>query len=239
VTEIVDGHALVEANAAVAGLPAASRRGYAPPRPTLAWERQPGEDGHAYRAFGHYRDSDARSLRETASDMHLPYGQVHRLSVRWKWQVRADAWDQEVDRRKTQAKLKAIAEMEERHVNIALKMQQQVAARLRGHVADTLSNKDLDRWAEKAVRIERQARGLSQGPGVQVNVTQQQAQQAGATAAAAARTETSVVQSSIGDLLAANPDQLERANQAISELLALGEGYSTRNDQQVEDVPGL
>jgi adenine-specific DNA methylase len=114
--------------------------------------------------------------------------------------------------------------MQERHINIAMKMQQAVAERLMEDEQPKLSNRDIDRWLEKAVRIERMARGINDGPRVAINVNQQQAQQS------TTATVINDAQRTIAEMIASDPSILSLMNSEIDGLLGAVEEYSTGNE---------
>ena len=228
---------LVTDNGSVSNVPGPrGREAYKPPKATLPWERQPGEPVRSYRAFARYRDldPDGRGLGMVATEMHLDYDTVWRWRTKWRWVERVNAWDQEVDRRVSQAALKSIEKMNERHVGIAQMMQTKAIERLRRHDAQSLSNRDLERWVDRSVRVERLARGLNDNAAPQINVavSQQQGQ------IAAAKAEAGIV-GSISEMLAARPGRLQEAVAAIGQLRDLAEeGYSIRNEPD-QDLPGM
>jgi hypothetical protein len=200
-------------------------RRYVPPKPTEPWERQPGEAPRMYRAFCMFRDAgEERQVSKTARSMHLVVRNVHAWATIWKWQERVAAWDQEIDRKASAAALRAATKMQERHINIAMKMQQAVAERLMEDEQPKLSNRDIDRWLEKAVRIERMARGINDGPRVAINVNQQQAQQS------TTATVINDAQRTIAEMIASDPSILSLMNSEIDGLLGAVEEYSTGNE---------
>lgn len=90
---------------------------------TDPWERQPGESDKQWAAFVHFRDSGAgkRSLANTIKA-------VDTKSCTWwsasmMWQVRAAAWDRELDRQNRLAQIEAVQEMSKRQIQIALLQQ--------------------------------------------------------------------------------------------------------------------
>jgi hypothetical protein len=212
-------------------------RRYVPPKPVAPWERQPGEPARMYRAFCLFRDmgEEERKVSIVAREMHLVQRNVFAWSTTWKWHERVAAWDQELDKRATAKALAAARKMQERHINIAMRMQQAVAERLMDPDQPVrLSNRDIDRWLEKAVRIERAARGINDGPRVAINVNQQQGQAQQANSQASAVTDA---QRTIAEMIADDPSLLHVMNGEIDELLEAVEGYSTGNEPE-QVVPG-
>lgn len=126
------------------------------------WERQPGESSKAYAAFCVYRDlGPERSLEKARKN--LGKTRVRRCleewSAKYNWVVRAQAYDDYIERKKREEKERAILEMAERHAKIAVAFQQKVVERLRGLDPDQLSPSDLAKWLDVATKLERMSRG--------------------------------------------------------------------------------
>ena len=96
------------------------------------WERQPGETDKAFSVFVTYRDAGpSRSLRKTASALGRELTQLADWSVRWGWQVRVRAWDDEMDRVRRQAALAETEAMAVRHARQARAAQDAAMAPVR------------------------------------------------------------------------------------------------------------
>ncbi len=93
--------------------------------PSHPWERQHGESRQAFRAFGMYRDMDARTRR--AAEVALQYGchvsLIERWQQRWQWVKRAETHDAELDRRDREQEEEARAE--ERAIRLRIARRQQ------------------------------------------------------------------------------------------------------------------
>lgn len=61
------------------------------------WERQSGESYSAYEAFRVYLEK--RNLREVSLSLSKNQSLIKRWSSQNKWRERADAWDNEINRR--------------------------------------------------------------------------------------------------------------------------------------------
>lgn len=83
------------------------------------WDRQEGESQYAYDLFIGYRDMQRRNMLELCRLHDINKNTIYRYSLTHEWTARASAWDNYVQRRKDQAKLKAIDEMTERHAKHA------------------------------------------------------------------------------------------------------------------------
>lgn len=125
------------------------------------WERQLDESARAFAAFAAYRDQprDRRNQRAVAQALGKSATIIHRWSARHGWVERVAAWDAEQDRVARAAQLRVIQEMHERHARLAMAVQQKAAEALRDMPAGELAPRDVARWLDVAVRIERTARG--------------------------------------------------------------------------------
>ena len=131
---------------------------------TQPWERQPGEPPRAWAAFTTYRDMAAheRSLVKVGQTFGRTARYVEDLSSRWRWVGRTAAWDNEQDRVKRVAAIKAVEDMARRQVGMGLLMQKKAADRLNKMTDDevmTLSVWEVIRLAEAGARLERLGRG--------------------------------------------------------------------------------
>lgn len=72
----------------------------AKPLAGTVWERQVGEHKSAWEAFAHYRDAGRinRSIRKTADAVDKSRSTVSNYAAVWSWKLRADAYDEHVDR---------------------------------------------------------------------------------------------------------------------------------------------
>ena len=119
-------------------------------RETDPWERQPGETDKAFSVFVTYRDAGpGRSLRKTASALGRELTQLADWSVRWGWQVRVRAWDDEMDRVRRQAALAETEAMAVRHARQARAAQDAAMAPVRAVLERMRSDPDwVDEMAE-------------------------------------------------------------------------------------------
>ena len=131
---------------------------------TQPWERQPGEPPRAWAAFTTYRDlaPHERSLQKVAQKFGKTHQWMSQLSSRWRWVGRTAAWENEQDRVKRVAAIKAVEDMARRQVGMGLLMQKKAADRLNKMTDDEvalLSVWELTRLAETGVKLERIGRG--------------------------------------------------------------------------------
>lgn len=85
------------------------------------WERRTNEDSEEYAAFLIYRDLGplARSINSTQAIIgNHKFSNLSIIANRNKWKIRAEAWDNEIDRLRLVANERAIIEMAERHALI-------------------------------------------------------------------------------------------------------------------------
>lgn len=144
----------------------ASRKTMEPPEP---WERQPGEGPQAFKAFASYRDSGSdgkrRSLRKTAQTLtkrdgtHYSEGTLKDWSRKHHWQMRVDAYDQEMDRQMQEELRRGRAAMLKNHVGIAQAMMTKALQALQRIPADELTAQDIARIVDTAAKLERISRG--------------------------------------------------------------------------------
>ena len=131
---------------------------------TQPWERQPGEPPRAWAAFTTYRDlaPHERSLVKVGQTFGRTARYVEDLSSRWRWVGRVRAWENEQDRVKRVASIKAVEDMARRQVGMGLLMQKKAADRLNKMTDDevmTLSVSEVIRLAEAGARLEQLGRG--------------------------------------------------------------------------------
>lgn len=123
-------------------------------------ERLPGETTQAFEAFSIYRDMGAgRTSAKVGKQLGKSATLMEGWSVRWNWVARAESWDAYVDREKRQQNLQAILDMNERHIRLALMVQNKLVAGLQSLQGEGLSARDLSTFMDMAIRVERLARG--------------------------------------------------------------------------------
>jgi len=128
--------------------------------PPELWERQEGESAPAFQAFAAYRDMGAeRSLAKVAQKLGKSKALMERWSRRWRWGARADAWDDETDRRTCRELQKGIAEMRRNHVGIAKAMLVKALQALQKIPTDEISPRDVSNMVDVAAKLERLSRG--------------------------------------------------------------------------------
>lgn len=123
------------------------------------WERQEGESGKAYEAFGVYRDMGAgRTVSAVARQLRKSRALVDRWKRQWGWAERARAYDQELERAAHEEALKAVREMSRRHIGMAVRMQTKALEALADLKPKTMRPKDIVAMFHEGVKLERDSR---------------------------------------------------------------------------------
>lgn len=93
------------------------------PTPKL-WQRQLNETSAAFEAFVLYRDmAPARSTRRVAEVLDKSKSQIDAWSSANHWVSRCQIWDNEIDKRSTNAQIAEIKAMKRRQARMAFEMQ--------------------------------------------------------------------------------------------------------------------
>lgn len=140
------------------------------------WERQFKETHYAFSMFKLFLGLPERGKRRTVAEAERAVGRtpgsLGGLSVRNRWDERARAWDAEVSRIESRAKLSEIEKMTRRHARIGEKMtdlgEVAVEALLTAAQEDPmlLSPSDAVKVVQAGIAIERKSAGLDGGGGV-------------------------------------------------------------------------
>ena len=138
-------------------------------RPPKPWERQPGEQAAAFKAFAAYRDSGIngkrRSLQKTAQSLiksdGKPYssGTLRVWSQRNNWRARVDAFDEEQDREIREELRRGTAAMLKKHIGVADAMIKQAYEAVKKIDPEAMSPKDIAVMVDVAAKLERISRG--------------------------------------------------------------------------------
>jgi hypothetical protein len=132
------------------------------------WDRQPRETSRAYELFCAYRDlGTERSLRKLKQGTNgAPnVNRLKRLSARWKWVERCQAYDDYLEQQDRLQQEKERREMRKRHAkiavlgqNIAVKGLEKLLARVQED-EKAVAPADLTRLFDTSVKVERLSRG--------------------------------------------------------------------------------
>lgn len=127
------------------------------------WERQPAESDTAYNAFQVYLKLTERTFSKVAEQLQKSSTLIRRWAKKYSWRERADAYDNEINR-------KAMAEASEEYAAMIVR-QLQIGRLLQGKAANAIRLMELNNLPPKylpaliemikaGVKIERSARDL-------------------------------------------------------------------------------
>jgi len=137
---------------------------YAIPTMEIGTGRQKGESAKAFEAFSAYRDmGGTRSYAKVAEKLGKSVTLISRWGTKWGWQNRLHSHIEFLESERLESQRKAVQEMNDRHVATALQFQQKVLRLLEALDVNRVSTRDLARWFEISVAVERSARGLTVG----------------------------------------------------------------------------
>lgn len=126
---------------------------------TNPWERQEGESVKAFEAFTIYLEmGDERGIRAVAQRLDKSRTLIGRWSVNYRWVERAAAYDTDVQRRAHAAAVKKKKKMAERHISIALQLQEKALAALAALEPEEIDPKNLIAMLREATKLERENR---------------------------------------------------------------------------------
>ena len=129
------------------------------------WLRFDNESAKAYEAFTVYRDLGIRrTLRETAEKVGKSASSIEKWSRQHRWVARCAAWAEFRERESRQQQMRAIEEMNDRHIALAQAMLSRATKRLVEIDPAKLTVRDVIDFVALGVKLERQARGAQQMP---------------------------------------------------------------------------
>jgi hypothetical protein len=123
------------------------------------YERQARETDQAWKAFLHYRNSESRSLNNTAAALTKGDSIIKQWSMKWRWVERVNAYDRYLDQSYRDAQAKKRKQMADRHVKLSEAIQTKVATKLLNLSPSDMTAGDTARLLDVAVKIERLAMG--------------------------------------------------------------------------------
>lgn len=133
------------------------------PKTDKPWERQKGESEKAFEAFAAYRDmGEKRTFAAVAEKLGKSETLIHRWKLRWGWQERVRAYDNELER---EARKKVVADrkaMTERHIGIAMQLQKKALEALSSLTVEDMTPKDIKEYIKMATDLERLNRTLEE-----------------------------------------------------------------------------
>ena len=126
---------------------------------TKQWERQEGESVKAFEAFTVYLEmGDERSIREVAQRLAKSRTLIGRWSVTYQWVERVAAFDADVQRKAHAKAVKKRRNMVDRHISIALKMQEKALMALEQMDPADIDPKNLIAMLREATKLEQEMR---------------------------------------------------------------------------------
>ena len=126
---------------------------------TKPWERQEGESVKAFEAFTVYLEmGDERSIREVAQRLAKSRTLIGRWSVTYQWVERVAAFDAGVQRKAHAKAVKKRRNMVDRHISIALKMQEKALMALEQMDPADIDPKNLIAMLREATKLEQEMR---------------------------------------------------------------------------------
>jgi hypothetical protein len=136
------------------------------------WERQPTETDHEYNVWLHYRDAypgKRPTYRGVAEEINTSIGAVRKIANRWHFPTRLQAWAKHVDEITLQQRTQEILDMNKKHVDMAVKLNEKIQKAIDLIDPYALSPKDINSLFKTAAELERKAR-LDQVPQVNLSV---------------------------------------------------------------------
>lgn len=139
------------------------------------WDKQPEENDKAFEMFSAYKEMHGRQLSKTAVLFNLSPASIYKYSVMFNWKERAHEWDLYLDKKKQEAKLKAIEEMIERHSQHSMAAENAIMVPVKAFLQkirtdQSINNMDVEKLYNlvlqasdrlpKLVDIERKSRGV-------------------------------------------------------------------------------
>lgn len=129
---------------------------------TKPWERQEGESVKAFEAFTVYLEmGDERSIREVAQRLAKSRTLIGRWSVTYQWVERVASYDADVQRKAHAKAVDKRRKMVDRHISIALKMQEKALKALEQMDPADIDPKNLIAMLREATKLEQEMRTVA------------------------------------------------------------------------------
>lgn len=126
------------------------------------WEQQRGESRQAYTAWTAYRDmGEPRSYRRVARDLNRSATLIAEWGRKWFWQRRLEAYVRHLEEIRTAENIRAINEMNERHISTARLALEKVSEALNAVQGAELPVKAVPKLLSISVAVERMTLGLN------------------------------------------------------------------------------
>mgnify|MGYP000383879399 FL=1 len=126
---------------------------------TKPWERQEGESVKAYEAFQCYLNlGETRSQRLVSEQLSKSRQLISRWSANYQWVERVAAYENDLQRQAHAEAVKKARQMADRHISIAMKMQQKALQALKEMDPRDIDPKNLVTFIREATKLERENR---------------------------------------------------------------------------------
>jgi hypothetical protein len=126
---------------------------------TKPWERQEGESVKAYEAFQCYLNlGETRSQRLVSEQLSKSRQLISRWSANYQWVERVAAYENDLQRQAHAEAVKKARQMADRHISIAMKMQQKALQALKEMDPRDIDPKNLVAFIREATKLERENR---------------------------------------------------------------------------------
>lgn len=126
---------------------------------TKPWERQEGESVKAYEAFQCYLNlGETRSQRLVSEQLSKSRQLISRWSANYQWVERVAAYENDLQRQAHAEAVKKARQMADRHISIAMKMQQKALQALKEMDPRDIDPKNLVAFIREATKLERESR---------------------------------------------------------------------------------
>lgn len=120
------------------------------------WERRQGESEQAFEAFTVYRNMGLkRSNRGVCEKLSKSRQLISRWKSRYEWDVRAKAWDNELEEEARSEAVKNLKDMTSRHIRISMKLQEKALEALQTLDTKEMTSKDIKEMLKMAMDLER------------------------------------------------------------------------------------
>ena len=129
---------------------------------TKPWERQEGESVKAFEAFTVYLEmGDERSLRAVGQRLGKSRALMERWSRTYQWVERVASYDADVQRKAHAKAVDKRRKMVDRHISIALKMQEKALKALEQMDPADIDPKNLIAMLREATKLEQEMRTVA------------------------------------------------------------------------------
>ena len=129
---------------------------------TKPWERQEGESIKAFEAFTVYLEmGDERSLRAVGQRLGKSRALMERWSRTYQWVERVASYDADVQRKAHAKAVDKRRKMVDRHISIALKMQEKALKALEQMDPADIDPKNLIAMLREATKLEQEMRTVA------------------------------------------------------------------------------